>query len=353
MFRHTHSRSQCDESKEKSCYLDQTFLLPRGDGDLRKKTSVMHDSTQDPLILQLLEEVNKLKAERQAEIPNWNQPRPGPLTRRILNTPLQAKTKQKLDLQLYTGREDPIEHLNLFESTMVYRRHTDEERCLLFPSTLSGRALNWYCRLPPETKPDESLRKYVGLFSHEYSRCAEADDKTALKAFTVGLRDYFFKYIINANSWKTYSEVMAQAYNHASAEAMTYQGKPPTVTPYQQVGSGGQIQPNEKTSTFQTVAAHPPASFNASPSQQKYQSQGKRKDFHPHQSHFNKKNKGHYRDNSVYRHNNTHPQAVNAVGQSRVKTGPTPRYETYTPLNATCAAIYPSIAYLIPKPKPR
>ncbi|KAM2236788.1 hypothetical protein ACFX1S_012219 [Malus domestica] len=360
MFRHTHSRSQCDESKEKSCYLDQTFLLPRGDGDLRKKTSVMHDSTQDPLVLQLLEEVNKLKAE--------------------------PKTKQKLDLQLYTGREDPIEHLNLFESTMVYRRHTDEERCLLFPSTLSGGALNWYCRLSPETvnsfeelrklfvsqhifqtdrlhsaddlytirqKPDESLRKYAGRFSHEYSRCAEADDKTALKALTAGLRDCFFKYMINANTWKTYSEVMAQAYNHASAEARTYQGKPPTVTPYQQVGSGGQIQPNEKTSTFQTVAAHPPASFNASPSQQTYQSQGKRKDFHPHQSHFNKKNKGHYRDNSGYRHNNARPQAVNAVGQSRVKTGPTPRYETYTLLNATCTAIYPIIAHLIPKPKPR
>ncbi|KAM1734298.1 hypothetical protein ACFX11_019802 [Malus domestica] len=367
MFRHTHSRSQCDEWKEKSCYLDQTFLFPRGDGDLQKKTSVLHDSTQDPLVLQLLEEA-------------W------PPHKKDPQHPLQAKTKQKLDLQLYTGREDPIEHLNLFESTMVYRRHTDEERCLLFPSTLSGGALNWYCRLPPETvdsfeklrklfvsqhifqtdhlhsvddlytirqKPDESLRKYACRFSHEYSRCAEADDKTALKAFTVGLRDCFFKYMINANTWKTYSEVMAQAYNHASAEARTYQGKPPTVTPYQQVGSGGQIQPNEKTLTFQTVAAHPPASFNASPSQQTYQSQGKRKDFHPHQSHFNKKNKGHYRDNSVYRHNNTHPQAVNAVGQSRVKTGPTPRYETYTPLNATCAAIYPSIAYLIPKPKPR
>ncbi|KAM1068088.1 hypothetical protein ACFX2A_000085 [Malus domestica] len=63
IFRHTHSRSQCGESKEKSRYLDQTFLLTRGDGDLRKKTLVGHDSTQDPLVLQLLEEVNKLKAE--------------------------------------------------------------------------------------------------------------------------------------------------------------------------------------------------------------------------------------------------------------------------------------------------
>ena len=121
---------------------------------------MVHDSTQDPLILELIEKVNKLKAERQAEIPDWNQPRPGPLTRKIIDTPLQAKIKQKLGLQLYTGREDPIEHLNLFESTMAYRMHTDEERCLLFPSTLSGGALNWYYRLPPETVDSfEELRK--------------------------------------------------------------------------------------------------------------------------------------------------------------------------------------------------
>ncbi|KAM1787140.1 hypothetical protein ACFX11_037567 [Malus domestica] len=262
---------------------------------------MVHDSTQDPIVLQLIEEVDKLKAERQAEIPDWNQPRHGPLTRRILDTFFQVKTKQKLGLQLYTGREDPIEHLNLFESIMAYRMHTDEERCLLFPSTLSDRALNWYNCLPPKTvdlfkelrklfvsqhifqtdrldsaddlytirqKSDESLRKYAGRFSHEYFRCAEADDKTALKAFTAGLRDCFFKYMINANTWKTYSEVMVHAYNHASTEARTYQGKPPQ------------------------------------------------------------------------------PPLIS-------KTAPTPRYEAYTPLNATCVAIYPSIAHLIPKPKPR
>ncbi|KAM2590481.1 hypothetical protein TB2_043013 [Malus domestica] len=194
---------------------------------------------------------------------------------------------------------------------------------------------------------------YAGRFSHEYSRCAEADDKTALKAFTAGLRDCFFKYMINANTWKTYSEVMAQAYNHASAEAKTYQEKPPTTILYQQVGGGSQTHLNEKTSTFQTAVAPPHALHNASPNQQTYQFQGKRKDFHPHHSHFSKKSKGHYPDNQGYRHNNARPQAVNAVGQTRVKIPPTPRYETYTPLNATCAAIYPSIAHLIPKPKPR
>ncbi|KAM1801743.1 hypothetical protein ACFX11_033313 [Malus domestica] len=156
--------------------------------------------------------------------------------------------------------------------------HTDEERCLLFPFTLTGKALNWYYHLSPETvysfeelrklfvsqhifqtdhlhsandlytihqKLDESLQEYAGRFSHEYYRCAEANDKTALKAFTTGLRDCFFKYMINANTWKTYSKVMAQVYNHASARAMTYQGNPHMVNLYQQVGSGSQVLPND------------------------------------------------------------------------------------------------------------
>ncbi|KAM2150955.1 hypothetical protein ACFX1R_045465 [Malus domestica] len=93
MFRHTYLGSQYGKSREKSHVLDQTFLLPREDEVLRKKAPVIHDSTQDPLVLQLLKEVNKLKAKRQTEIPDWNQPRPGPLTRRILDTLFQAKTK--------------------------------------------------------------------------------------------------------------------------------------------------------------------------------------------------------------------------------------------------------------------
>ncbi|KAM2145829.1 hypothetical protein ACFX1R_049341 [Malus domestica] len=140
---------------------------------------------------------------------------------------------------------------------------------------------------------------------------------------------------------------MAHAYNHASAEVRTYQGKPPTTIPYQQVGSGSQIQPNEKTSTFQMAAVHSLTLLNTLPSQQTYQSQGKRKDFHPHQSLFSKRSKGHYRDNQGYRHDNPRPQAVNIVGQAHVRTAPTPRYEAYTHLNATCVAIYPSIAHLI------
>ncbi|KAM2490068.1 hypothetical protein PS1_046986 [Malus domestica] len=87
VFRQTRPRSQYGESKEKSHAFAQTFLLQRGDEDLPKKIPVVHNSNQDPLVLQLIEEVNKLKAECQAEIPDWNQPRPGPLARTIIDTP--------------------------------------------------------------------------------------------------------------------------------------------------------------------------------------------------------------------------------------------------------------------------
>ncbi|KAM2040084.1 hypothetical protein ACFX16_034062 [Malus domestica] len=96
MFQQTYLGSQYDESREKSHALDQSFLLPRGDGDLRKKAPVVHDSAQDLLVLQLLKEVNKLKGERQAEIPDLNQPRLGPLTRRILDTPSKQRQSRSL-----------------------------------------------------------------------------------------------------------------------------------------------------------------------------------------------------------------------------------------------------------------
>ncbi|KAM1385263.1 hypothetical protein FF2_031354 [Malus domestica] len=139
---------------------------------------MVHDSTQNPFVLQLFKEVNKLKVERQAEISDWNQPRPGPLTRKIIDTPLKAKTKQKLGLQPYTGKDDSIKHLNLLESTMAYRMHTDEMRCLLFSSTLFGGALNWYCRLLTETVDSfEELRKlFISQHIFQTDLLYSADD---------------------------------------------------------------------------------------------------------------------------------------------------------------------------------
>ncbi|KAM2963982.1 hypothetical protein FF2_021827 [Malus domestica] len=201
VFRQTRPRSQYGESNEKSHALAQTFLLPRGDEDLRKKIPVVHDSTQDPLVLQLLEEVNKLKAERQAEMLDWNQPRPGPLTRRILDTPFKRRQNKSL---VYNSILEGRTQLN----TLTSLSPPWHIGCTPMKSN-TDRLHSADDLYTTRQKPDESLREYAGRFSHKYSRCAEADDKTAFKAFTAGLRDCFFKYMINANTWKTYSEVMA------------------------------------------------------------------------------------------------------------------------------------------------
>ncbi|KAM1285765.1 hypothetical protein ACFX2J_028295 [Malus domestica] len=103
--------------------------------------------------------------------------------------------------------------------------------------------------------------------------------------------------MINANTWKTYSEVMAHAYNHASAEAKTYQGNPHMVNPYQQVGSGSQVLPSEEILAIQTPIVSSPASFSYSLSHQTYLSLGKRKDFYSQQAHYNKRDKSSYQDN--------------------------------------------------------
>ncbi|KAM1074447.1 hypothetical protein ACFX1T_019378 [Malus domestica] len=71
------------------------FPRPRLAANLGKERQVLekHEGTGD---FELLEEVNKLKAQRQAEIPDWNQPRPSPLTRRILDTPSKRRQNKSL-----------------------------------------------------------------------------------------------------------------------------------------------------------------------------------------------------------------------------------------------------------------
>ncbi|KAM1104021.1 hypothetical protein ACFX19_012639 [Malus domestica] len=61
---------------------------------------------------------------------------------------------------------------------------------------------------------------------------------------------------------------MAQAYNHAFAEARTYQRNPHMVNPYQQMGSGSQVLPSEEILAIRTPIASSPASFSYSLSHQ-------------------------------------------------------------------------------------
>ncbi|CAL9020765.1 unnamed protein product [Prunus brigantina] len=97
-------------------------------------------------------------------------------------------------------------------SSIPGRTEINEGQCLLFPSALTGAALNWSYHLEPGTvdsfdelkqiflnhfmiqtdrlysaddlytirqREDEPLREYAARFNHEYSRCPKTNDKAA------------------------------------------------------------------------------------------------------------------------------------------------------------------------------
>ncbi|CAL8096151.1 unnamed protein product [Prunus armeniaca] len=129
--------------------------------------------------------------------PDWGKLRPGPFTECI------KRSRQDMDIQplripFYTRVEDPLTHLYSFQSAVGCKGLNDEGQCLLFPSSLTEVALNWFYRLEPGTtdhlysaddlytirqKEDEPLLEYATRFSHKYSRCPETDDMAAYGAF--------------------------------------------------------------------------------------------------------------------------------------------------------------------------
>lgn len=68
-FQQAHCDRQYIESKERQHALKRASLLLINDENLRMRVLMGPNFTQDPLILQLLKEVNKMKAKCQAKIP--------------------------------------------------------------------------------------------------------------------------------------------------------------------------------------------------------------------------------------------------------------------------------------------
>lgn len=102
----------------------------------------------DPTIRLLLQKMNRIEEEQnQARTPTWGTVQPGPFTHRI-RTFRHEKEVQALRISFYSGVEDPVTHIHTFQSALGCKGLTDEGQCLLFPSTLTGAALNWFYRSP-------------------------------------------------------------------------------------------------------------------------------------------------------------------------------------------------------------
>ncbi|CAL9008227.1 unnamed protein product, partial [Prunus brigantina] len=69
-------------------------------------------------------------------------------------------------------------HLHSFQSAVGCKGLTDEGQCLLFPSSLSEAALNWFYRLEPGTVDsfDELKQIFLNHFMIQTDRLYSADD---------------------------------------------------------------------------------------------------------------------------------------------------------------------------------
>ncbi|XP_020229970.1 uncharacterized protein LOC109810815 [Cajanus cajan] len=70
-----------------------------------------------------------------------------PFSRRIMEATLLDHWKS-MPIEKYDGSSDPEEHLNVFLTQATLSTQDDSALCRIFPTSLKGRALVWFTRLP-------------------------------------------------------------------------------------------------------------------------------------------------------------------------------------------------------------
>lgn len=70
------------------------------------------------------------------------------------------------DIPVFSGSEDPVEHLDNFRSHVSPHKTPDAVACRAFPFTLSGKARDWLRNLPPRSIDcfDALGRKFLAQF---------------------------------------------------------------------------------------------------------------------------------------------------------------------------------------------
>ncbi|XP_021812974.1 uncharacterized protein LOC110755955 [Prunus avium] len=323
---------------------------------VRSQQRLVHQTVEeipdrDPVIRLLLQRVQKMEDDRtRSQEPDWGRLRSGPFTERIRHS-RQDRDVQPLRITPYTGVEDPLTHLHSFQSAIGCRGLSDEGLCLLFPSSLTEAALNWFYRLEPGTvdsfdelkqiflnhfmiqtdrlysaddlytirqRDNEPLREYAARFSHEYSRCPDTDDRAAYGAFKSGLRSSHFRYLVHSSNWRTYDELMKQAAIHAKAEYFNSRAEP----------TARQSEPVQRSSAAQASPFAPAAQTAGHLESHKCKDAGSSQRGH------SKKNKSRYGRDNYRAPLPTHNQGT----------------EVFTLLNTSYEAVLMNENEIIPKP---
>ncbi|VFQ64895.1 unnamed protein product [Cuscuta campestris] len=161
--------------------------------------------------------------------------------------------KVKLDVEKFTGKEDPDIHLDTFHNAAQMVGCTDAEECLLFFSSLRGRPVEWFNGLPHGKigsfeklaevfrkkyqdncikrkkftylntvgqREKESLTQFLTRWRDEVDKVEEMDDKTAMSLLMNAFRsgDLYTEFCRRPPS--SYQEAYSTAWEYAEAEVL-------------------------------------------------------------------------------------------------------------------------------------
>ncbi|VFQ91046.1 unnamed protein product [Cuscuta campestris] len=165
----------------------------------------------------------------------------------------KLRRKVKLDVEKFTGKEDPNVHLDTFHNAAQMAGCTDAEECLLFFSSLRGRPVEWFNGLPHGKigsfeklaevfrkkyqdncikrkkftylnmvgqRERESLTQFLTRWRDEVDKVEEMDDKTAMSLLMSAFRsgDLYTEFCRRPPS--SYQEAYNTAWEYAEAEVL-------------------------------------------------------------------------------------------------------------------------------------
>ncbi|VFQ69482.1 unnamed protein product, partial [Cuscuta campestris] len=165
----------------------------------------------------------------------------------------KLRRKVKLDVEKFTGKEDPNVHLDTFHNAAQMAGCTDAEECLLFFSSLRGRPVEWFNGLPHGRigsfeklaevfrkkyqdncikrkkftylntvgqREKETLTQFLTRWRDEVDKVEEMDDKTAMSLLMNAFRsgDLYTEFCRRPPS--SYQEAYNTAWEYAEAEVL-------------------------------------------------------------------------------------------------------------------------------------
>jgi hypothetical protein len=140
--------------------------------------------------------IDQKRDGKESLVDNLFQHKESIFTKEVSNFDLPGRFKVP-DIPVFSGSEDPVEHLDNFRSHVSLHKTPDAVACRAFPLTLSGKARDWLRNLPPRSIDcfDALGRKFLAQFvSGRARRKPRGYLLSVRKGPNESLKDYLWRF---------------------------------------------------------------------------------------------------------------------------------------------------------------